>query len=225
MHRRTPALIVLALTLAFCVGCPPDDSGSEADASAAADGGTPDSQTADGATDDAGPGGGDADDPDAGAGDASAATPLVEQSNWKKLPAGEDHLAAHRPASVDCPDSALGEEELQGRNTFTVKTAQCNYLAVGQPLAAPIETGETLNLRVWHFKLIYNAPAEAHVGVLVGGELVWEETVMIPTDSGDLLAASWQAQKAYPAGERVVFHLHNHGDNTWNFVEFSKTTQ
>jgi hypothetical protein len=149
-------------------------------------------------------------------------TPLVSNDAWAPVDEADDPLKDHRPDSVECPDEAVTTEDLQGESTRTVDTTKCNYYTAQQPLLEAVEEGEELSVRVWHFDLTYMAPTEAHVALLIDGSVVWEERVPIPSGGGGLLSKTWQAEADYPAGATVTLHLHNHGSNTWNFIELEK---
>ena len=62
--------------------------------------------------------------------------------------------------------------------------------------------------------------AEAHVAVLFGDQLVWEVLTPIPSDPG-IYDIEIEAPVDLAEGEAIHFHLHNHGSNTWNFLELS----
>ena len=75
-------------------------------------------------------------------------------------------------------------------------------------------------MRLWHFKLSADEPAEAHAAIRVGEDIVWEQRFEIPQD-GALVDAELSPEQAWVVGTPVHFHLHNHGENSWSLVEFS----
>lgn len=161
--------------------------------------------------------------PDGGTGGdaASGAAALISNSSWSKTTADDDPLASHRPDSVECPDSATGQEELNGDESFSVKTSACNYYSGSQPSLGAVEKGDPIEARIWHFELTSNEPTKAHLAIVLDGDVAWETEVDIPAEQGELLNPTWTAQSDYPAGTTVTFHLHNHGANQWNFIEMS----
>lgn len=140
---------------------------------------------------------------------------LVFAANW--TPSEHDPLADHRPDPTICPASAWGEEF----GSLEVRTGECNYLSVEQPLASPIAVGDVLRVQVWWQSLIAIEPATAHLALLIDGELVWETEVEIPgaSDAQSILVVSPIAAEADAV---VTFHLHNHGANTWTLAEFAR---
>lgn len=143
---------------------------------------------------------------------------LVFAEHWQPLddPAA-DPLAAHRPELLVCPSGGWGEEF----GALEVRTAQCNYLSVEQPLAAKLAVGDTLRLTVWWQNLIALEPATGHLALLIDGELLWELEVAIPGAS-DARTFEFPSPVAAEAGATVNFHLHNHGQNTWTLAELAR---
>lgn len=145
---------------------------------------------------------------------------LVDSDSWRGVDADTDPFD-DRPGEVTCPE---GEgwfvEELDGERTLSVDTGYCDYLAVSQPLLAPVSTRDELFMRLWHYDLDANAVAEAHAALWADGTVIWETRVGIPAESS-MIAVSFTAPEL-EEGTELFFHLHNHGDNTWNLIELSK---
>jgi hypothetical protein len=135
---------------------------------------------------------------------------LIDHTKWMALEAQDDPLADHRPETIDCGLAGWYLET----SKLEVDTNFCNYLAVGQPSLASLEQGQTVQLILYHFDLVAPEPALAHLAILIDGQVLWEQEVAIPGD-----AFVWQEEFASPfsaeLGSQVVFHLHNHGQNTW----------
>ena len=144
---------------------------------------------------------------------------LVDHDLWVELAAEEDPFD-DRPAEVDCSPLAYGYEYI-GEGSFEVDLFSCDYLSVAQPSLRPVEVGDELRLRLWHNQL--SGPVgQAHLAVTLGGELAWEEWFDIP-GAAELVAPVWTATEDVPEGSDLVFHVHNHGSNTYNLIEFSVT--
>lgn len=159
-----------------------------------------------------------AEDPDA----APEATTLIEHNAWEQIAESDDPLADHRPDDVECADRAVKVEPLGDELSYGVELENCNYLAASQPSLAEVPAGASVSARIWHFPLTEAAgeEGEAHVALLMDDEIVWEEYVSIPAD-GDLLTPQWEAESDYPEGTEIGYHVHNHGDNDWNFLELT----
>ena len=144
---------------------------------------------------------------------------LVDHHLWERLEAeldpGED-----RPDDVVCEAMATRAEPLGEELTFGIDTELCNYLAVQQPTREAVVVGETIFVRLWHFSLSAPEPAMAHAWLSVGGRVILDENVPIPSEGG-LITAEVVVEQDIAAGSPVYFHLHNHGENSWALVEVS----
>jgi hypothetical protein len=135
---------------------------------------------------------------------------LIDHELWAPLGTADDPLADHRPAEVDCKIAGWYIE-----NEFLeIDTNFCNYLALGQPSLAAITEGQRVRLGFYHFDLVAPEPALAHIAMLADGELLWEQEIAIP-GAAWVYEIEFEAPFSAPAGADLVFHLHNHGQNTW----------
>ena len=160
---------------------------------------------------------GEADDADAAPEDAwDDPLPLVSGQAWAPADAEHDPLADERPPAVDCPPAAWGLEA----GGLEIQTGACNYFFVTQPSLAAIEAGDAIDIVVFHQYLDAPEPAEGHVAILVGDEIVWEAYVEIPSEA-DVLEARVVAGRDWSAGTPVGVHLHNHGYNAWTVLDVS----
>jgi len=144
----------------------------------------------------------------------SAAASLVDVDSWTTRSAQDDSIAAHRPATVNCPANSWYNED----GALEVETGYCNYLSLGQPSQAAINSGDTVHLVLWHGDLAFEEPAVAHVAVTIAGELIWEEEVQIPT-AAEIYDLRIPVNFDAPEGSVVEYHLHNHGYNSWTLLE------
>lgn len=149
---------------------------------------------------------------------------LIDHEEWSKTASSDDPLGDHRPETVDCADDAVEVGPIDGEQALSVHTSGCNYLSLSQTLRAPVEKGEELDLRVFRSALDYDSDAQAHAALLLDDSVVWEEFVDIPASESDLYLQTWEADRAYSDETEVTFHLHNHGSNTWSFIELSTAT-
>lgn len=135
---------------------------------------------------------------------------LIDHQAWTQIDAAGDPLAEHRPTAVEC---GLGGWYLEDES-LEVDTNLCNYLALAQPSLATITEGRGVRLGFYYFNLVAPDPALAHIAMLVDGQLLWEREVEIPGDA-QVLELEFESPLSAPLGAEVVFHLHNHGQNTW----------
>jgi len=142
--------------------------------------------------------------------------PLTATEAWEEV-AAEDDPAADRPDTINCPTGSWIQEDLAGEPSVEIDTGLCNYLALGQPALTELEEGDTLHLRLWHLELYSDSASLAHAALYVADSLVWEEDIPIPSDAG-MVRPEILVEEDTEAGAPVVFHLHNHGFNTWNLL-------
>ena len=204
--RSLPLIALLSVAAVGTAGCWATGNDSDAGADAATD----TAPESDGIAEDGGE-------------TAGGSGPLISHASWSPVDGSDDPIADHRPSSVDCPEDAVEQEQLQGENTLAIDTGTCNYYAARQQTLADIDSGDELSVRIWHFELTADQSAEAHLALALDGNVVWETSVPLPKSDGALITETWEASEDYPAGTRVDFHLHNHGNNTWNLIEFSRS--
>lgn len=136
---------------------------------------------------------------------------LIDHGHWVQIEASEeDPLADHRPSSITCGVAGWYLES----EIIEIDTNFCNYLALRQDTLAAITEGSLVRLGFYHFDLVAPEPALAHVAVLVDGQLLWEQEIAIP-GAAMVYALEFEAPFSAPIGAELVFHLHNHGQNTW----------
>lgn len=156
-------------------------------------------------------------DGDAGAG---STTSIVDFDAFAPAFGAEDPFAARRPADAVCTPDGYRSEDFGGEPSFELFTGFCDYLSAAQPLPVALPAGATLQIRLWHFELTSTTPAEAFVAVALGGAEVWSTTIAIPSASG-LVLEEWVLGEAVPAGAPLVFHVDNHGANSYALLEIS----
>jgi hypothetical protein len=139
---------------------------------------------------------------------------LIDQEQWQVLDAAADPLADHRPDPVVCGPAGWYLDYMTEIVKLEVDTNFCNYLAVGQPSLVALEQGQIVQVIFYHFDLVAPEPALAHVAILIDGAVLWEQEVMIPGDANVFLEV-FPSPITAELGSEVVFHLHNHGQNTW----------
>jgi hypothetical protein len=148
--------------------------------------------------------------------EASGPEALVDNGLWVYASEKEDPFAAERPIEIQCPEWSYQLEY----GAFEVDTAGCNFLTVTQPILAKIRAGDRVIIALWHQNLVAE-PATAHVAVSLGGELLWETYVTIPSPPG-AYTPEIVVSSDYPKGTPIIFHLHNHGSNNWQLLELTR---
>jgi hypothetical protein len=145
---------------------------------------------------------------------------LIDHSSWQVVSPEADPLASERPAEVSCEGLAAWGQE---GDHLEVNTAFCNYLMLEQPALVGAPAGAVLVGTASHFDLTAPAPATARIVILIGGRVVWEESVAIP---GPAAVYSIQRTLAEPisGGEPIYFHVRNHGQNNFRLYDLGVAT-
>jgi hypothetical protein len=141
---------------------------------------------------------------------------LAAPDGWIVATDDDDPLPEHRPEPVVCsphPWHVVGEG-------IEADTTECNYVSLTTPLTHDIEAGQPIAVDVWWSTLASVEPATGHLALFVGGQRLWETEVQIPGPA-DVRQFEFASPFSATAGEDVVFHLHNHGFNTWTLARFA----
>jgi len=144
---------------------------------------------------------------------------LVDHDLWVELGPDEDPFD-DRPAEFECSPLSYGYEFI-GEHSFEVDLQDCDYLTVSQPSLQAVEPEDELGIRLWHNALV-GPPGESHIALLLDGQLIWEVYLPIPGEA-ELLSSTSVSNVSAPSGSDVVFHVHNHGSNTYDLIEVSVT--
>jgi len=143
--------------------------------------------------------------------------PLIDLAAFEKTTRAEDPFDG-RPADVQC-EFGYGLED----GFFEIETDLCNYGAFSQPILAPIRIGDTLDFLLLHENLTSTDPdAQAHVGIAIGTEIVFETTIDIPTEAS-FIGPQWVSTLDAPEGTPVHIHVHNHGINSYRVSSLTVT--
>ena len=152
---------------------------------------------------------------------------LVDNTRWTLLaPAADPFFDSNHPKAKECGDVDLDLEVVGPDTWFEVDTSGCAYATVSQPIEHAIPQGAELFVRIWHFKLTA-AEADYRVALAVGEgadrTIIYEKKVVAPNTKSALLFATVKAPRSFAKGSPVYWHISNHGDNSWRFIEFSAT--
>ncbi|MEM9456649.1 MAG: hypothetical protein AAGF11_20895 [Myxococcota bacterium] len=140
---------------------------------------------------------------------------IADPTAWELVPPAQDVYVQRRPSPVQCdPTQGYYAEQWAGVMAFKVDTGWCNFLTVQQPALVDLRADEVIDLKIWHFELRANAPAQAWLGLAIDGTPVWDTQVPIPGDPG-LVEAIIELDRDVPEGAPLQFHVDNHGENQW----------
>ncbi len=107
---------------------------------------------------------------------------LVRLGGFFFLPARDPFVTLQKPGSY-CDPIRFGFSTEFGAPSWEVDTSVCPYASMSQPIRTPVEAGEDIVVRVWHWKLLQPAGGALTLTVLLGDELIHSEEVKIPRDA------------------------------------------
>ncbi len=142
-----------------------------------------------------------------------APIPLVDVTLWRLVPDAEDPFLAQRPVGLVCDETGIVTEA----GTLEIRTELCDWPTLEQPLLVDVAAADTLEVIFFFGPLIAPEPGAALVEMRLGGQVLWQKTFAIPS-TGGFVIQNITPPRAFTAGEQVLFHLHNHGANTWNLA-------
>lgn len=148
---------------------------------------------------------------------------LVEPTRWVEADADADPFA-DRPDTIDCSPLSWSVENLAAPS-LEIDSTDCDYLALTQPMVEDVRVGEEVEVRLWHNDLIAPEAAVTHVAVAFDGVTQWEVRLDIPVGQvreAALIVDTFEATEEIPVDTEVIFHLHNHGQNSYNLVHVKR---
>lgn len=149
---------------------------------------------------------------------APAMQALVAYDAWSGVERDADPFVTGESVVPDCLGPGFyPEPDLQW---LELDTAECSWITVSARAAAPVGKSSRLRLVVSHYDLNAPAPARAELKLAFGACAAWSKTIAIPGP-----AAVYEEELGSPCaseqGGAIFFHLHNHGQNTWQLQELA----
>ena len=136
---------------------------------------------------------------------------LVEAAAWDYQSRTRDVFADHRPQDIECDRD---EGWLIEDDEIEVRTDVCNYLSLTQESLLNIPAGSRLEFALSHGDLVYRENSSAHAALSVGGVIVWEQEIAIPSE-GAIYREDIELEFEVAQRDSIEIHLHNHGSNAW----------
>ncbi|MEZ4236693.1 MAG: hypothetical protein R3F59_11170 [Myxococcota bacterium] len=160
-------------------------------------------------------------------GDSGAATgptarteaELVDMHAWSRGDPAvwPEPMADHFPSDGDCPEGGAYTEGA----SFEIRTGTCTHGWFQQPSLVDLVPGDVVEVVFWHGTLVADPPAQGHLAILVGDDLLYDKVVEIPGDP-NAYTEQVDVDFAADAGVPVTLHLHNHGANDWNVLRVER---
>ena len=144
---------------------------------------------------------------------------LIDHRMWVELTADNDPFASHRHEAVVCTERS---RQIEGDH-YEVETDDCNYVSLSQPSLRPLRQGDRVETVFWHLWLWAPQPAQGQITITIGDWVIADELIDIPGPEASFNPVL-TVPKDVPQGTPVIFHLRNHGVNSWRLLSIDRLT-
>ena len=147
---------------------------------------------------------------------------IASATLWQPVPIEEDPFVGITHGDpVRCQPEHYGAELEDETLWFGIDTVDCGYLTLEQPALEALCPGDVIALQLWHFTL--SGGDDFEVALSFGGDGPdVQQTIAVPTD-GVLVQTDWTVDRPIAKGQAVIFHLSNHGSNSWGLLDIVAT--
>ena len=151
-----------------------------------------------------------------------ASVALTDNELWTKTLSEQDPWWSEDLADELCEPMDYGPEITPIGMLFDIDTSFCGYLTVNQTLLAEVPIGDLFRVKIVQYALTESeGPYLLAMAVGEPAVTLWEMTIEVPSDF-QVVDVTWPAARTYLVDEPVYFHLSNHGENTWSFVNLTR---
>ena len=144
--------------------------------------------------------------------------PLVLLSDWSSVSRDEDPFVTDAAAAPACVGPGFVVES--GTNWLEVDTGLCSWVTLRASARSAVSSGQQLQLTVSHYDLNAAMPAEADLALRFEDCDAWSTTIPIPSPA-KVDKEQFASPCALSEGGTVLFHLNNHGQNTYQLQDLS----
>jgi hypothetical protein len=144
--------------------------------------------------------------------------PLVLLSDWSSVSRDEDPFVTDAAAAPACVGPGFIIEN--DYHWLEVDTGLCNWVTLKASAESAVTEGQQLQLIVSHYDLNAAAPAEAELRLSFEDCDAWSQAIPIPS-AANVDKEQFASPCVLKAGGSVLFHLHNHGQNTYQLQDLS----
>lgn len=152
---------------------------------------------------------------------------LVEPEAWRVAEEEDDPFWAERPSGTEpCVEFWTEVEDsapvIDGQ-WFKLDTSACNYLTATQPLLEDVKKGDTLEVLMHHYAIIFGE-GSYKLAVQIGDSetVAWSKMTSSVPLAQTWIQETFSAPVAAPAGTPIYWHVENHGKNEWSVFDIRK---
>jgi len=143
---------------------------------------------------------------------------LVSLEGWTAVTRADDPFVVEGEEPPEC-EPAFHVEDAQ--NWLEVDTTACKWVTLTQTTRAEVAEGDRLEFDFSHFDLDADAPATAELRLRFDDCDAWSKSIPIP-GAADVYAEQFRSPCRLTSDSQVLFHLHNHGQNTYQLKDLSR---
>lgn len=144
--------------------------------------------------------------------------PLALLDDWQSVAPEDDPLLTEADEAPTCVGPGFWIERDLG--WIEIDSGVCNWVTMRAAARGAVERGQTLALKVSHYDLVAGAPAEASLRLELGDCEAWSKTVTIPSPAA-VYEEQFPSPCALAENATILFHVHNHGQNTYQLQGLS----
>ncbi len=143
---------------------------------------------------------------------------LVTLDAWSSVSRVDDPFIQDVDAAPACVGPGFYLERQS--DWLEIDTGLCNWVTLSGSASAAVAEGQMLQLTVSHYDLEAAAPAEANLLLVLDDCDAWSKTIPIPSAAA-VYKEEFASPCALPERGNVLFHLNNHGQNTYQLQDLS----
>lgn len=151
---------------------------------------------------------------------------LVEPTAWQVAEAAADPFWQARPPNTEpCVEFWTDVEDsapIIDGTWFKVETAKCNYLTAAQPLLEAVKEGDSLEVMMHHYPIIFGEGPYTLAVQIGAGPVAWMRTTPAVPLGQTWIQETFTAPSEAPAGTPIYWHVQNHGKNEWALYDIRK---
>jgi len=144
--------------------------------------------------------------------------PLVSLTDWSSVSRDADPFVTGAATAPPCVGSGFVVET--DYDWLEIDTGLCNWVTLAASAHDAVANGQQLELSISHYDLNAAAPAEAELQLRFEDCDAWSKTIPIPS-AAQVEREQFASPCALNQGGTVLFHLHNHGQNTYQLQALS----
>lgn len=148
-----------------------------------------------------------------------AEEPLVRFDAWQAVDRADDPFVAASAVPPACTAPGFRVEDAQ--SWLELDTTACDWVTLTQPALAAVAEGDLVRIDFSHFDLDADAPTSAELRLRFDDCEAWSFSIAIP-GSASVYQEQFRSPCRLTSESQVLFHLHNHGQNTYQLKDLSK---